>query len=138
MLKGEWRQHILLWSWTAIYFIWQSLQYNPTMRYQLPVYPLLAMMAAWLVYWLWDRRRLRNLSDWKLAVVTRLSSVMIGVLVLAADRGLCLCLQPHLRPPGNADRRLGLDLPERPGTDQPASPDTATGTTAQQPLPFST
>ncbi|MGZ6347031.1 MAG: glycosyltransferase family 39 protein, partial [Anaerolineales bacterium] len=47
MLKGDWRQHFLLWSWTAIYFVWQSLQYNPTMRYQLPIYPLLAMMAAW-------------------------------------------------------------------------------------------
>src|SRR5215216_314515 len=49
ILKGEWR-HALLWGWTAIYFIWQSLQFNPTMRYQLPIYPLLAMMAAWFVF----------------------------------------------------------------------------------------
>ncbi|MEW6403574.1 MAG: glycosyltransferase family 39 protein, partial [Chloroflexota bacterium] len=48
ILKGEWR-HLLLWGWTAFYFVWQSLQFNPTMRYQLPVYPLLAMMAAWAV-----------------------------------------------------------------------------------------
>jgi len=39
MLKGEWRKHIVLWSWTAIYFVWQSFQYNPNMRYQLPIYP---------------------------------------------------------------------------------------------------
>jgi YYY domain-containing protein len=49
ILKGEWR-HALLWGWTAAYFIWQSLQFNPTMRYQLPIYPLLAMMAAWIVF----------------------------------------------------------------------------------------
>ena len=49
ILKGEWR-HVLLWGWTAIYFLWQSLQFNPTMRYQLPIYPLLAMMAAWFVF----------------------------------------------------------------------------------------
>ena len=49
ILKGEWR-HALLWSWTALYFLWQSLEFNPTMRYQLPIYPLLAMMAAWFVY----------------------------------------------------------------------------------------
>lgn len=49
ILQGEWR-HALLWGWTAIYFIWQSLQFNPTMRYQLPIYPLLAMMAAWFVF----------------------------------------------------------------------------------------
>ena len=48
VLKGEWR-HALLWGWTAAYFLWQSLQFNPTMRYQLPIYPLLAMMAAWFV-----------------------------------------------------------------------------------------
>ena len=53
-LRGEWRKHILLWSWTAGYFIWQSIQYNPTMRYELPIYPLLALMAAWLLVWLWD------------------------------------------------------------------------------------
>ncbi len=49
ILKGEWRTHILLWGWTAIYFTWQSIQWNPTMRYQLPIYPLLALMAGWLI-----------------------------------------------------------------------------------------
>jgi hypothetical protein len=49
IFKGEWR-HALLWGWTAAYFVWQSLQFNPTMRYQLPIYPLLAMMAAWFVF----------------------------------------------------------------------------------------
>ena len=47
--KGE-RRHALLWGWTALYFLWQSLQFNPTMRYQLPIYPLLCMMAAWFVF----------------------------------------------------------------------------------------
>ncbi len=46
IFKGE-KKHILLWGWTAAYFLWQSMQFNPTMRYQLPIYPLLAMMAAW-------------------------------------------------------------------------------------------
>jgi hypothetical protein len=49
IFKGEHR-HILLWLWMALYFGWQSLQFNPTMRYQLPIYPLLAMMAAWIVF----------------------------------------------------------------------------------------
>ena len=49
IIKGEWK-HALLWGWTAFYFTWQSLQFNPTMRYQLPIYPLLAMMAAWFVF----------------------------------------------------------------------------------------
>lgn len=49
LTKREWK-HALLWGWTAVYFLWQSMAFNPTMRYQLPVYPLLAMMAAWLVF----------------------------------------------------------------------------------------
>lgn len=49
IVKGELR-HLLLWGWTAFYFLWQSFQFNPTMRYQLPIYPLLAMMAAWFIF----------------------------------------------------------------------------------------
>lgn len=51
--KVEWQCHALLWGWTAFYFAWQSLQFNPTMRYQLPVYPALTIFAAWAVVQLW-------------------------------------------------------------------------------------
>ena len=54
MLKGEWREHALLWGWTAFYFLWQSTQFNPTMRYQLPIYPCMAIFAGWTVIQLWD------------------------------------------------------------------------------------
>ena len=47
IIKGEWKLHALLWGWTMLYFVWQSMQLNPTMRYQMPIYPLMAMMAAW-------------------------------------------------------------------------------------------
>ena len=63
ILRGDWRRHALLWAWTVLYFGWQSMQFNPTMRYQLPIYPLLALMAAWFVLesgrWLPERRRRR-------------------------------------------------------------------------------
>jgi YYY domain-containing protein len=49
IIKGEWK-HLLLWGWTAFYFLWQSFQFNPTMRYQLPIYPLMGMMAAWAIF----------------------------------------------------------------------------------------
>lgn len=54
MLKGEWLRHALLWGWSAFYFAWQSLAFNPTMRYQLPIYPALAIFAGWAVIRLWD------------------------------------------------------------------------------------
>lgn len=54
IFKGEWQKPVLMWGWTAVYFIWQSLQGNPTMRYQLPIYPTLALMAGWAVFKCWS------------------------------------------------------------------------------------
>lgn len=48
----EWRSLVLIWTWTGAYFAWQSLQLNPTMRYQLPIYPTLAIFAGWAVWML--------------------------------------------------------------------------------------
>jgi YYY domain-containing protein len=56
MIKGEWRQHFLIWVWTAIYFTWQSINFTRSMRYQLPVYPTLVIMAAWMVFAFWKRK----------------------------------------------------------------------------------
>ena len=55
IFKGGVAETRLLWGWAGVYFVWQSIQWNSTMRYQLPIYPLLAIFAAWLVFDLWDR-----------------------------------------------------------------------------------
>jgi YYY domain-containing protein len=80
IFKGEYR-HLLLWGWTAFYFTWQSLQFNPTMRYQLPIYPLLCMMAAWVLFEIpqltTDRRRqtiIRGLSSIVALIVLALTA----------------------------------------------------------------
>jgi YYY domain-containing protein len=86
ILKGEWRQHILVWGWMLAYFLWQSLQFNATMRYQLPVYPLLCMMAAWAVFRLAGGKVHKleglNLRTRKLANLRTIFSAIIGVTVL--------------------------------------------------------
>lgn len=56
ILQGEWRPHVVLWGWTALYFAWQSLVWNSTMRYQLPIYPTLAIIAGWGIVQLWERQ----------------------------------------------------------------------------------
>jgi YYY domain-containing protein len=78
MLKGEWQQHILLWAWTGLYFAWQSLQYNPNMRYQLPVYPLLAMMAAWAVFdWAKSRSAQPRRIRWQAVLAGALGGIVL-------------------------------------------------------------
>ncbi|MCQ3939249.1 MAG: hypothetical protein DPW18_19730 [Chloroflexi bacterium] len=77
IVRGEYK-HLLLWGWTAFYFTWQSLQFNATMRYQLPVYPLLCMMAAWFVF---ELPRLRKTTDDRpQTMVNRPLSIVASVL----------------------------------------------------------
>lgn len=75
ILKGEWK-HLLLWGWTLFYFGWQSLQFNATMRYQLPVYPLLCLMAAWAIF------EFPKSFQSRTNLVARNIAASIGILVL--------------------------------------------------------
>ncbi len=53
--KGDWRKpQVLLWGWGAFFLLYQSLGFNPTMRYFLPVYPVLAIFGAWGVVEFWN------------------------------------------------------------------------------------
>ncbi len=78
IFKGELR-HVLLWGWTAIFFGWQSMAFNPTMRYQLPIYPLLCLMAGWFLVYFWDRGAK---AGKRFSFVFRLSSLAVGLAVL--------------------------------------------------------
>ncbi len=131
MLKGEWKEHILLWSWTAFYFVWQSLQYNPTMRYQLPIYPLLAMMAAWAVFD-WAKPRLSKLKrlNWG-----RILTAIVGGLVLAATAAYAYAfISIYIRPEPRiaASNWIFQNVPGPINIDVQNS----AGNTLQQPLPF--
>jgi YYY domain-containing protein len=77
MLCGEWRKHLLIWSWTAAYFTWQSLLQSRTMRYQLPIYPLLVIMAAWMIHELWNMKKGQVRIPW-----VRVVSAIVGAVVL--------------------------------------------------------
>jgi YYY domain-containing protein len=77
ILQGQWRSHLLLWGWIAFYFIWQSLQFNPTMRYQLPVYPALAIVAGWTIVELAKLKRPSQNTG-------RIMAALIGAPVLIA------------------------------------------------------
>lgn len=54
MIKGDWQKHLLLWSWIAFIFVSQSMNWVRAMRYQLPVYPGLAIIASWAIFKLWE------------------------------------------------------------------------------------
>jgi YYY domain-containing protein len=91
---AAWREHILPVAWIGGMFLWNGLQYVESMRYLLPLYPILAMMAAWLLWWLVDRAR-------RLARVEELRRATAAEPVLAAGGADLL----------NAEARDGADSP---------------------------
>jgi YYY domain-containing protein len=78
MFLGRWRRHFIVVVWTGAYFLWQSWGFTPAMRYEIPVYPTLAIMAAWGLWRVWektgeiraDRRRLAKIFVGGIACVT--------------------------------------------------------------------
>lgn len=53
--RGEWRRHLLPLVWTGGYTLFMGTRWVMSMRYFLPVYPFLCLMAAWGLLELWRR-----------------------------------------------------------------------------------
>ncbi|MEX1071742.1 MAG: DUF2298 domain-containing protein [Anaerolineales bacterium] len=92
ILKGDWNKpQAILWLYTAIFLGWQSLGFNPTMRYFLPVYPGLAVFGAWGVFALWDvsskpalgAKRAKKAPRWQ-DLAQPAAAVLVTVAVLGA------------------------------------------------------
>ncbi len=88
ILRGEWKTHLLIWGWTGLYFAYQSINFTSSMRYQMLIYPALAIMAAWAVFALWDRTRTGDLRPGRSRVNwSKVAAVLAGLSVLAATFG---------------------------------------------------
>lgn len=83
ILRGEWKKHILLWSWTAVYFSWQSINFTRSMRYQMLVYPTLVIIAAWGLFQLCEISKVKSIKikSW-LNKTAKPLSVLLAVSVL--------------------------------------------------------
>ena len=57
--KREW-QHLLIWVWGTVFFLYQATLWVKSMRYLLPVYPVFTIFGAWVVvrgaHWAWSQR----------------------------------------------------------------------------------
>lgn len=86
IFKGDWQKHLLLWAWVLIYFLSQALPWVRTMRYQLPIYPGLAIIASWTIFKLWEDglnvvRKVAVLQiNWR-----RVLAILAGVLVIGGS-----------------------------------------------------
>ncbi|GMR09915.1 MAG: hypothetical protein BMS9Abin28_0736 [Anaerolineae bacterium] len=56
-LRGDWQRHLIPLVWTGAYFLWRGSGFTSAMRYQLPIYPTLALFASWAFWEAWERAR---------------------------------------------------------------------------------
>ena len=56
-IRGDWQRHLIPLVWTGAYFLWRGSGFTSAMRYQLPVYPTLALFASWAFWEAWDRAK---------------------------------------------------------------------------------
>ncbi|MFQ5942184.1 MAG: DUF2298 domain-containing protein [Anaerolineales bacterium] len=56
-IRGDWQRHLIPLVWTGAYFIWRGTGFTSAMRYQLPIYPTLALFASWGFWEAWERAR---------------------------------------------------------------------------------
>ena len=77
-------RHLLLVVWVLVYFGWLGRQWVMTMRYYLPLYPVLAILAAWALVELWQRARLPSAAAWRRVAARALMAGVIGFTYLWA------------------------------------------------------
>jgi YYY domain-containing protein len=69
-----------MWGWTGAFSLWQGLSFTRTMRYQLPIYPDLAIIAAWSVFALWEAGKRHRANAPRRAGIERNVAIVAGTL----------------------------------------------------------
>ncbi len=81
MLKGRWHRHFIPVVWTGAFFLWQSTGFTQAMRYQLPIYPTLALMASWGLWEAWGLAT-RVAQGWRRIAQVAVAVTGIGAVLL--------------------------------------------------------
>ena len=88
MIKGDWQKHLILWGWTVLFFLSQALPWVRMMRYQLPVYPTLVIIASWTIFKLWEDGEAVLLKVARLHINWRRTLSVGGALIVIIASGL--------------------------------------------------
>ncbi|HEX9012192.1 MAG TPA: glycosyltransferase family 39 protein, partial [Anaerolineaceae bacterium] len=84
-LRGKhWRATLLPLIWTVGYFVFMGTEWVKSVRYFLPIYPFLALFAAWalLAWWGWAHSRERPVGKHFLRLRTVLPGLAVGLVSL--------------------------------------------------------
>jgi len=91
LLRGR-LAHLLLWSWTTPLFFYQATRWVKAMRYFLPLYPLLAILAAYLLV-----RIAGGSTGWRRRAGVGLSVVVVALTAFWALAVFSIYTRPNTR-----------------------------------------
>lgn len=75
-------QHLLVFFWVGGEFLYYGQQFAKTLRYFYPIIPFLALLAAYLLFWLWDRAQRLRLDRPRLGSAARIGALAVAVVVI--------------------------------------------------------
>ncbi len=76
----NWRVHLVTLAWVSVFFLFMGTRWVKSMRYFLPIYPLLCLYAAWVLFYFIRKSRVLQTS-WK-PFLQSLASVSLVVVML--------------------------------------------------------
>jgi 4-amino-4-deoxy-L-arabinose transferase-like glycosyltransferase len=91
LLRGR-LAHLVLWSWATLLFFYQATRWVKAMRYFLPLYPLLAVLAAYLLV-----RIFSGSTGWRRWAGVGLSVVVVGFTVFWGLAVFSIYTRPNTR-----------------------------------------
>ena len=59
-VKPDWVSHAIPVAWVGVYFLFTATRWVKSIRYFLPIYPVLLLLAAWALFAIWDRAKARD------------------------------------------------------------------------------
>ncbi len=77
--RTDWMSHAIPVIWSGLYFLFMGTRWVKSVRYFLPIYPMLLLLAAWALFALWDRA---SRSQTKARTVKRTAVTLLMLIVV--------------------------------------------------------
>jgi uncharacterized membrane protein len=83
LLRRRRIEHLLVLAWTTFFFLYQSTRFGKLSRYLTPFFPFMAMLAGYLIIFLWRKAKVLRIRWARIAVLAVVLFVLAGSFLTA-------------------------------------------------------